>query len=275
MLINANSNPYKKNRIDLIEYNYQYQLNVINNNKLCYKTFIVFLCIVNVFLLSFIIAFEYHLSRYSVLNQSTTNELKNVSESNDAKFKKVNHMLINVFNKYKSMNFISTIFQSKEEYDLIINWLPFKTKPGVYFCYQASTMKDNHYYYKDHCLVYRSFIIIKAENNRRFGVYIGKRKHSFTYDKEVEDDGAFLFSLDNKEKYEIKDPKKAYTIHEEGYFTIGTNDLVIKPNCLYSPVCSSSFPNNYGHSNNTYNDLTGLQESFKIVEMEVYSLLLF
>ena len=88
----------------LIEYNYQYQLNVINNNKLCYKTFIVFLCIVNVFLLSFIIAFEYHLSRYSVLNQSTTNELKNVSESNDAKYKKVNHMLINVFNKYKSMN---------------------------------------------------------------------------------------------------------------------------------------------------------------------------
>lgn len=275
MLINANSSTYKSNRIDLIEYNYQYQLNVINNNKWCYKTFLVFLCIVNFFLLSFIFAFEYHLSHYSVLNQSTQTNLKTVSESNDIKFKKVNHMLINVLNKYKSMNFLSTIFQSKEEYDLIINWLPFKTKPGVYFCYQASTMNDNYHYYKDHCLVYRSFIIIKAENNRRFGVYIGKRKHSFPYDKEVEDDGAFLFSLDKKEKYDIKDPKKAYIIHEEGYFTIGNNDLVIKPNCLYSPVCSSSFPSNYGNSNNTFNDLTGFQESFKILEMEVYSLLIF
>ena len=111
MLINVNSSTYKKNRIDLIEYNYQYQLNVINNNKWCYKTFLVFLCIVNIFLLSFIFAFEYHLSHYSVLNQSTQTNLKTVSKSNDIKFKKVNHMLINVLNKYKSMNFIYTIFQ--------------------------------------------------------------------------------------------------------------------------------------------------------------------
>ena len=58
----------------------------------------------------------------------------------------------------------------------------------------------------------------------------------------------------------------------DDFFIIGDDDLAIHNNFLNEPnKCTSKFPRNFGDSNTQQNELTGGQNYFNVVKMEVFT----
>lgn len=272
-LKHKNENLYTK--VSLLDYiNLKY--NQINENKRYLKYFAFILFASNIILFIFIITFNYTISSVRNTNNAVDNQLKEIKLSRSIKQGKINHLLVNLINKKdRSGSMLTNIIKSKEEYNKIMGLLPLKTMPNVYFCYQASSMNENLKYFINHCLTYRALILMRTQNGRRFGAYIGKRQYLFHLDEFVDDQTAFLFNLDNNKTFLVQNSQQAYIIYKDGYFMFGNEDLIIKPNFLNESTCLSKFPSNYGNKSDSYEDLTGEKFNFRLSEFEVYSLLLF
>lgn len=267
-----NENLYIKS--SLLDYeNLKYNIKE-NKRSLKYLAFILFAS--NTILFIFTIAFNLTISSIKNTNNAVNIQLKKIRMFHLIKQRKINYMLVNLYNKKeRTGSMLTNILKSKEEYNKIMTLLPLKILPNVYFCYQASSMNDNQKYFKDHCLTYRSLILMRTQNGRRFGAYIGKRKHLYHFDEFVDDQSSFLFNIDNNKMFQVQNSQQAYIIYKEGYFMFGNEDLVIKPNFLNESTCLSKFPSNYGNNSNSYEDLTGEKFNFQLSEFEVFNLLLF
>ena len=74
-----------------------------------------------------------------------------------------------------------------------------------------------------------TFIIIKTDTNRVFGGYT-EHKWNIKNDGHDKDDNAFVFSLDNKQKYDVIDSDHA-VVERENYIQFGAPCFVINNNC--------------------------------------------
>ena len=114
---------------------------------------------------------------------------------------------------------------------------------------------------------YPTIVIVKTTKGRRFGGY-----SSIPWENigSIEDNNSFIFSLDKKKKYKIKEPKKAIQTNTN-YFAFGAcpSDFYINNNC-------TSVNNNYNINTGIYettekNELNG-EYNFTVSSYEVYQI---
>ena len=117
---------------------------------------------------------------------------------------------------------------------------------------------------KDKC---PTLIIVKSKSGYKFGGYTTLTwEQTSDYKK---DEYSFLFSLDNKKKYNIKKDKTQYAIYgRSGCLALGDGfDL-----CIYNQCKSNKNTIYKSSSYNAYSyELNGGQKNFYVDELEVYN----
>ena len=121
--------------------------------------------------------------------------------------------------------------------------------------------------------------LINTDNNRKFGGYVSKDREYGTYDEVyVKDKNAFIFSINKKTKYNIKDGNTDAFSNSSirgpnftvslGFYCNDDSGNMFKPRNSYESGTNPSY-----NSNNAY-EFAGKNE-FKAVEMEVFKVIKF
>lgn len=189
-------------------------------------------------------------------------EMKRIKLQNTIMEKTIRRTIDNLTRSIKESNIIN-IDDSKIIEGLI------NSKKKINFSLLYSTYKEEDSIINFHNKVDKkgaTIIIIKA-NNKIFGGYNpidwdSSGKYHLTH-------SAFLFSLDKKERYNIKKEENNYSfVSDKKYFLFGLSDLCIwdkctSNSCSFSESSSYSIPDNY--------EITGGNKFFTVTGFEVYS----
>ena len=174
--------------------------------------------------------------------------------------------------KKKEKELYGQIYKSsvinKDEIDLFMNW--FDKKPTkIKLLLDSKIDGDSTQTFYNKCSnKFPTVVFVKTTKGRRFGGYcsIGWENTKSNWKKDINN---FIFSLDKKKKYKIKEPK--YGIQTNlGYFAFGNgNDFNIYNNC-------TSNNNNYNNNGGTYEttetyELNG-EKNFTVSSYEVYQI---
>ena len=155
---------------------------------------------------------------------------------------------------------------SKEDIPLILSWMPNKVK-NFELLYDSIKDGSNTGAFHKKCDGKKPTItFIKTNKNRRFGGYTEKcwNESNGNY---IVDDNSFLFSIDEKEKYPISQPKYAiYNNDAYGPTFGGQHDL---------HICNFCCENNSSYSEGRDYKLThkfslNLERNFIVQSYEVY-----
>jgi len=170
----------------------------------------------------------------------------------------------NSFELFKNSNIVKS-----EDVDLILSW--FDKKPNKFNLLLDSKLDgDSNSTFKEKCFNKSPTIIfVKTTDNLRFGGFTCVTWPEKQYKK---DDKSFLFSLDKKRKYKIKENEKEKAIFyfQNTCFCFGSGcDLYIRDKC------TSKDDNKVG--NGSYDlpnecELNNGKKKFKVLNYEVYCL---
>jgi len=198
-------------------------------------------------------------------------ENQNINGSNNEK----NKPNLQPKEKYKLIGIESDIFQSKNEVLLVTKFISLEYKMSFQLLYKGSLNNFDavnfHRYYDEYV---PTLILIETFDNFRFGGFSDKIWKGNNVYKESKN--SFLFSLNFKEKYKIKENDKMFAIYckQDEFFGFG-KDVRILNNCnKYKSYCN--FPVNYeGTKNNLLinkgiNPLIGNAKTFGVKEIEVF-----
>ena len=116
---------------------------------------------------------------------------------------------------------------------------------------------------------YPTIVFVKTTKGRRFGGYssIPWKNANNGY---IEDNNSFIFSLDKKKKYKIKQPKKAIQTNNN-YFAFGVehSDFYIDNNCTSS---NNNYNSNIGIYETTEEYELNGEKNFTVSSYEVYQI---
>ena len=168
----------------------------------------------------------------------------------------------------------SKIVNNKEDKKLILDWIKPDTKIKFNLLYQVSRDGDRISTFTQKVLnKYPTIILIKTKDNYKFGGYTSKQWNmsgSYTY---VEDELAFIFSLNKKKKYSIKKERIDGAIcGDQNHFAFGGGHDF----CIWDQCTTNNNSKNYRGKGHTYNttenyELTGGKDNFYVSEeCEVY-----
>ena len=156
---------------------------------------------------------------------------------------------------------------NKDEIDLFMNW--FDKKPTkIKLLLDSKIDGDSTQTFYNKCSnKFPTVVFVKTTKGRRFGGYcsIGWEKTNGSFKKDINN---FIFSLDKKKKYKIKQPEYGIRTSSDHFAFGGGCDFVIYNNC-------TSNNNNYNNNNTgTYEttekyELNG-EEYFTVSSYEVY-----
>ena len=246
-----------------------------------HKGVLGFILVTNIILVCFVVAYKIQISGAVQENKELLEGLLSIEKqrddiSNEIEVKLVNlNALIN--NQY---NYFSLTIQTIEEYNTILSFLGPPENPGESFhlsiIFQAKFGNLNTpenfkevFYYE------RLLFIFREQGGKRFGGFLSTIPSGLTDNKEhtIEDKNAFLFSIDDKRKFPIKDPKNAFTTFEGGFFKF-SDDLIIEEIDLGNKGGFSIFPTSYECKDCTgeTNALTGVEgNKFVVTNFEIFS----
>ena len=202
------------------------------------------------------------------------NELENTVSNQQKEInilkEKTNFIPINELNQSKILegedySFINSLFSEKCSFNLLYR----ATRDGSY-------PKD---YHKKCDNQGPTLTLIKTDNNRKFGGYVSKDRQYGTRDEVfVKDKNAFIFSINKKTKYNIKDENTDAFSNSSirgpnftaslGFYCNEDSGNMFKPRNSYESKTNPSY-----NSNNAY-EFAGKNE-FKAVEIEVFKVIKF
>jgi len=191
------------------------------------------------------------------------NELK--KELKDKEIKKKNEE-IEIFKD-------SNIINNKEEENLILNWIKPNTKMKFNLLYKVSRDGDRISTFTEKVSnKYPTLILIKTNDNYKFGGYTSQQWNMtgrYTY---VKDELAFIFSLNKKKKYSIKNNNVSYAIcGDPNHFAFGGgHDFCIWDQCTKNNNSQSYNGNSHTYNTTEYYELTEGKNNFYVYECEVY-----
>ena len=170
-----------------------------------------------------------------------------------------------------SINFIdkkSSILNSND-FNLLNDWI----FPGgqvsfnLLFSSESNQISPQSFHSKfDSNLISNSLIIIKLTDGQIIG---GFTRNNWKPKEYKSDRYAFLFNLNNKKRYYVKDRNRAIFTDDESVVVFGDGDIIIKN----EKDAYSLFPLSYGDkTDNTKNELTNGKKFFEIEKMEGYVL---
>ena len=185
-------------------------------------------------------------------------EKKKKKEEEKEKEKKIMQELLNKSNVI-----------NKDEYTLFLSW--FDQKPKKFKLLLDSKIDGDltQTFYNKCGGKFPTVVFVKTTKGRRFGGYcsIGWENKNGGAMKDI---NSFIFSLDKKKKYKIKNPDKAIQTNSS-YFAFGENisDFYIYNNC-------TSYTKNYNENTGTYEttekyELNG-EQNFTVSSYEVYQI---
>ena len=202
-------------------------------------------------------------------NKEKKNNEENIKENKNTNINEnINN---NNKNNIPSLNFIdkkSSILNS-HDFSLLNDWIFPGGQIGfnLLFSSESNKISPQSFHSKfDSNLITNSLIIIKLTDGQIIG--------GFTYNnwkpKEYKTDRyAFLFNLNNKKRYYVKDRNRAIFTDDESVVVFGDGDIIIKN----EKDAYSLFPLSYGDKiDNTKNELTNGKKFFEIEKMEGYVL---
>ncbi len=167
---------------------------------------------------------------------------------------------------------------TKDEYDLISNWISPNKKIKINLLYRASRDGDKCKDFHDRCDNKGStFCIFYLENGYKIGGYTSISWQNNRGNKK--DPNAFICSITNKEKYELRNKNGNAVYHRDDvgpdfYNGNGYADIYIYDKCLqikngiqvFNKAYNSSMKKLIGQDSNTYQKL-------KLKDYEVYQVL--
>ena len=180
-------------------------------------------------------------------------------------------------NNEKWKGFSNKIIKNKDEVNQLLNWINPNEKYIVKLLYNASheenTNKDFHKYCDGKGA---TIILVESSKGKRFGGYTRISWNNNIKDYMTDSD-AFLFNLNSNKKYKVIKPENAiYGDDNYGPHFGHSNDFTPGHPSGSKFFIGGSHPSNPG-SGKTYEagnkELSG-EDSFKIVAMEVYQVIL-
>ena len=210
-----------------------------------------------------------HVSQNQILNSN-----KNMEKLTN-KLNKYNKLVLDLNNDNKFLERAKIVMSNnilidgKNEKNLFKNWIN-KGNIKLSLIYKATVDSDFagafHYKCDDHS---PTITIIRTDQELRFGGYTTK---TWNCDNDCkEDNEAFLFSLNNKKKYNVKKGTECAIYCNKDYgpsFGEGF-DLCLCDNYMGINGSYSHFPTSYGKGYKS-NELTGGNFSFRVLDAEVY-----
>ena len=253
------------------------ELHTISKNYRSYKKPLA-LFISSMFLISLYIYFYLNIS-----TKSTTN-LKSLSEAQSPPNKvkivpyvspnRVEGILDNLFYPYHS-----DIIRSVDEYEFLRDSLG---KVELRMILNSNVHGDFAKDFHERANYKHLLIIIETIEGNRFGGYTSDNfvpmsvgLISTSIDIQKYDNVAFLFNLDTKKIYDIKEDKVETALNCDEYYTLsfGEKDLIIWDYFLTKGGVSN-FPDYYGEGAKPL-ELTGGEQNFQINSVEVYQVLFY
>ena len=207
------------------------------------------------------------------------NELLNLIKKFGNISNKENQEIIKEVNVNIKKNIYGKMLQEKDV-DLFIKWIKSDdiNISEVYFelCYDAKKNGDDKKNFHKYCdNVGPSLLIIKTESNYIFGGFT-KKNWELIKDREYiygEDNNAFLFSLNNRDRIKVKNSKRAI-VNDADYGPIFGHGAAYEI-CLFYPFLSSRIQiedrGDYGDKNLI---LVG-NKSKKPIEIELYKVIIY
>ena len=191
---------------------------------------------------------------------------------------KLNEQVTSINNIIKLKNSIrSKIIDFPEEFQLINNNIKERFNKEIKktnLLYRASKDGDNLKAFQSKCLnINDTLILVKTQEGKKFGGFT--HENWPTTQKDIKDEFAFIFSLNNKEIYKVKESSKAISYCNE-YFLIrfgnyNNADFTIKVNCMSNDESyEDSRGKSYDFKGKEY-PLNGKQ-NFRVNELEVFNL---
>ena len=158
---------------------------------------------------------------------------------------------------------------TKEEIPLLIGWLP-KHPSKIIKLYDTKIDTHNAGAFHSKCDDKGpTVVLVKSDSNCRFGGYtsISWGASSGAY---IWDESAFLFSFDNKKKYNANTPNYAVYCHHQYGPTFGSGHDMHLSN--YAPQNTSSYNIGCAYPLETKNELNKGSQNFTPKSYEVYQI---
>ena len=157
---------------------------------------------------------------------------------------------------------------NKEEIDLFMNWLDQKPKKIKLLLDSKIDGDLTQTFYHKCGGKFPTVVFVKTTKGKRFGGYcsIGWENKNGGALKDINN---FIFSLDKKKKYKIKNPDRGIETHSSYFAFGGGSDFYIYDKC-------TSYTNNYNNNDGTYEttetyELNG-ERNFTVSSYEVYQI---
>ena len=168
----------------------------------------------------------------------------------------------------KKLNFAnSDIIKSKEEIELIMTWLNKKNvKTNLLFNSKNDGDLNSTFFNKVENKS-PTLIIINSDNGYKFGGYtnINWKSDGNWYD----DKESFIFSLNNKSKYNADSGRKEHIFGYDKFFQFG-KDIRIYNKC--TSIDDNFVGKRYYNSPNNY-EMNGGKQNFRVLSYEVYQII--
>jgi len=253
------------------------ELHTISKNYRSYKKPLA-LFISSMFLISLYIYFYLNISTKSTINLKSLSEAQ--SPPNKVKIvpyvspNRVEGILDNLFYPYHS-----DIIRSVDEYEFLRDSLG---KVELRMILNSNVHGDFAKDFHERANYKHLLIIIETIEGNRFGGYTSDNfvpmsvgLISTSIDIQKYDNVAFLFNLDTKKIYDIKEDKVETALNCDEYYTLsfGEKDLIIWDYFLTKGGVSN-FPDYYGEGAEPL-ELTGGEQNFQINSIEVFQVLFY
>ena len=208
-----------------------------------------------------------------ILNESK-NEFLNTLKKCDAYYGQSIKMKMD----FMDMGIDSDIFQSKEDYNFIVDNISKRVNKEIIEIkqiFKASSNGDNINAFQDSCMYVKNvFVLILSDEKKCFGGFTQAEwdnNNRYKYDE-----NAFLFSINNKEIYPILNryKKMAINCYDDLYISVFGNDIYIC-DCFFSNNGNITQEGFYDYSNSKIKGdykLTG-KKYFSVSELEVYEII--
>ncbi len=210
---------------------------------------------------------EYN-NKIKKLEEESNNKINKLEEESNNKIKQLENEINDikyVLKKFKE----SKILNNKDEVIMISNWIKPNSKIKFNLLYQISRDGDNistfYNKVKNKC---PTLIIVKSKSGYKFGGYTTNTwEPNGNYKK---DELAFLFSLNKKKKYNIKNDQIQNAIYGHSSFFAfgGGHDLMISDKCTSN---NKNYCYSYSYNTTEQYELNGGQYQFYVDELEVYN----
>ena len=203
------------------------------------------------------------------------NENNNIYISNGiSKEGDINIILENIKNfgslsRYISLN--SKIIKNEEDKKMILNWINPNKNLSFKLLYQVSRDGDKISTFAEKVSgKYPTLVLVQTKSGFKFGGYTSVEWNmtgNYNYKK---DESAFIFSIDKKKKYKLKDSSSAICGDPKHFAFGGGHDISIYDKC--TTIKSKDYSSNHSYEMKEKYELTGGESSYYVQDLEVYQI---